>query len=120
MKTYPAMGEIDISETYSQFPDLSVPYLHYRKTLSDREPQTARDCKAVRGKWHIYTLLWGPERIEIKVDGKTCLVNKSGNSAFKKRYIVCLSGLNGLRGNRVFPETPLPSKMRVDWVRVWR
>ena len=120
VKTYPASGEIDISETYSQFPDLSVPFLHYRKKLTDREPQTARDCKSVRGKWHIYTLLWGPERIEIKVDGKTCLVNKSGNSAFKKRYIIALSALNGLRGNRVFPETPLPSTMRVDWVRVWR
>ena len=54
----------------------------------DPSPQTAQDCKAKRGKWHIYTLLWGPKRIEIKVDGKNCLVNTSGNRAFKKRYIL--------------------------------
>jgi len=119
-KNYPASGEIDISETYSQFPDLSVPYLHYRRAPGDRQPQTAQDCQAERGKWHVYTLLWGPERIEIKVDGKRCLLNTAGNRAFKKRYIIALTGASGLRGNRVFPTTPLPSTMRVDWVRVWR
>ena len=81
---------------------------------------TAHDCKAKRGKWHIYTLLWGPERIEIKVDGKSCLINTSGHRAFKKRYIVAFTAMNGLSGNRVTTKTPLPSTMRVDWVRVWR
>ncbi len=117
---YPASGEIDISETYSQFPDLSVPYLHYKKDRGDRTPMTAQDCKAQRGKWHVYTLLWGPDRIEIKVDGKTCLVNKSGNRAFRKRYILCFSALNGVGPNGVSSKTPLPSTMRVDWVKVWR
>jgi hypothetical protein len=119
-KNYPASGEIDISETYSQFPDLAVPYLHYRKARGDRSPQTAQDCKAERGKWHVYTLLWGPDRIEIKVDGKTCLVNTSGNRAFDKRYIICLSALSGVGPNGVSSKTPLPSTMRVDWVKVWR
>jgi hypothetical protein len=118
--SYPKSGEIDISETYSQFPDLSVPYLHYKKELGDFGPHTEQACKAKRGKWHIYTLLWGPERLEIKIDGKTCMVNTSGNHAFKKRYILCLSALNGVAGNRVTSKTPLPSTMRVDWVRVWR
>lgn len=119
-KSYPASGEIDVVETYSQFPDLGVPYLHYRRKFPDREPQTNQGCKSERGQWHTYTLLWGPERIEIKIDGKTCLVNTSGNVAFKKRYILCLSGLNGLRRNRPVSQTPLPSTMRVDWVKVWR
>jgi Glycosyl hydrolases family 16 len=119
-KDYPASGEIDISETYSQFPELSVPFLHYRKKQPDPSPQTAQDCKSTRGKWHTYTLLWGPERLEIKVDGKTCLINTSANRAFKKRYIICLSALNGVRGNGVSSETPLPSTMRVDWVKVWK
>lgn len=119
-KNYPASGEIDISETYSQFPNLSVPYLHYKKERGDPGPQTKQDCKSQRGKWHIYTLLWSPKRIEIKIDGKTCIVNKSGNRAFDKRYIICLSALNGLGPNGVSSKTPLPSTMRVDWVRVWR
>jgi len=118
--SYPAMGEIDIVETYSQFPDLAVPYLHYRRNFGDREPQTAQDCEAKRGQWHTYTLLWGPKRIEIKIDGKTCLINRSGNQAFKKRYILCLSALSGVGPNGVTSKTPLPSMMRVDWVKVWR
>ena len=62
----------------------------------------------------------GPSRIEIKVDGKRCLVNTSGNRAFKKKYIVAFTQSVGLRGNAPTHETPLPATMQVDYIRVWR
>jgi len=117
---WPASGEIDIAETYSQHPDLAVPFLHYGSGGVQKGVNTAQDCEAKRGKWHVYTLIWGPEKIEIKVDGKRCLLNTSGDRAFKKKYIVCFTAMNGIGGNRVTSKTPLPSTMRVDWVKVWR
>ncbi len=48
-KKYPASGEIDISETYSQFPDLSVPYLHYPRQRGDPGPQTAQTARPSAG-----------------------------------------------------------------------
>ena len=120
---WPAAGEIDIVETYSQYPNLAVPFLHY--THNDNggpKPglNTAWDCKARRGRWHLYTLLWGPERIEIRVDRKRCLLNTSGDRAFKKKYIIALTAALGLGQNRVNSDTPLPATMTVDYVKVWR
>jgi beta-glucanase (GH16 family) len=120
---WPAAGEIDVAETYSQFPDLAVPFLHYTHNDNGgpvRGLNTAWDCKAHRGRWNVYTLLWGPRRIEIKVNGKRCLVNTSGDPAFRKRYIVAFTQSVGLRGNGVTSTTPLPATMRVDYIRVWR
>lgn len=120
---WPAAGEIDIVETYSRHPDLAIPFLHY--TWNDNggpKPgvNTAWDCKAERGRWHVYRLLWGPDRIRIDVDGKRCLVNTSGDPAFDKRYIVALTQALGGRGNLPTAETPLPATMSVDYVKVWR
>ena len=120
---WPAAGEIDVIETYSRYPDLGVPYLHYtRDDNGGPKPgvNTSWDCKMRRGRWHTYTLLWTAHRIEIKVDGKSCLVNKSGDRAFKKKYIVAFTQSTGLRGNRPTTKTPLPATMRVDYIRVWR
>jgi beta-glucanase (GH16 family) len=120
---WPAAGEIDVAETYSQWPDLAVPFLHY--TANDNGGakdglNTAWDCKAKRGRWHNYTLLWGPDKIIINVDGKRCLRNTSGDRAFKKKYIVAFTQSVGMRGNRPTPDTPLPATMQVDYIRVWR
>jgi len=119
---WPAAGEIDVAETYSQWPDLAVPFLHYTHNDNGGPKaglNTAWNCKARRGRWNVYLLLWGPKRIEIKVNGKRCLVNTSGDRAFRKKYIVAFTQSIGLRGNRVTPETPLPATMKVDYIRVW-
>jgi len=120
---WPAAGEIDVAETYSQFPDLVVPFLHYTHNDNGGPKQgvnTSWKCEAKRGRWHRYTLLWGPDRIEIRVDGKRCLLNTSGDRAFRKRYIVAFTQSVGLRGNAPTSETPLPATMQVDYIKVWR
>ena len=96
---WPAAGEIDIAETYSQYPDLAVPFLHY--TWNDNGGpvpglNTAWDCVAHRGEYNTYTLEWTATRLEIKVNGTTCLVNTSGDPAFEKPYIVALTQLLGV------------------------
>ncbi len=120
---WPAAGEIDVVETYSQYADLAVPFLHYSHD-DNGGPQpglnTAWDCKARRGRWHVYTLLWGPERIEIRVDRKRCLLNRSGDRAFKKRYIIALTAALGVAPNVVNNDTRLPATMSIDYVKVWR
>jgi len=119
---WPAAGEIDVSETYSQYPDLAIPFLHY--TANDNGGaipglNTSWSCPAQRGVWNTYTLEWTPDRIEILVNGTSCLVNTSGDPAFDKPYIVALTQLLGVGGNRLTADTPLPATMNVDYVRVW-
>ncbi len=122
LELWPAAGEIDITETYSQHPDLAIPFLHYG-LLDNLGPQpglnTAWDCRAARGRYNTYTLEWTANRIEIFVNGRSCLVNTSGDEAFRKPYIMALTQMLGAEQNGYRSATPLPATMTVDYVRVW-
>jgi beta-glucanase (GH16 family) len=118
---WPASGEIDVSETYSVYPKLSIPFLHYSADSGGSQPgvNTAYDCTAYRGEWNTYTLEWTPSRIEILVNGRSCLVNTSGDPAFRKPYIVALTAGLGAGKNALTWKTPLPATMSIDYVRAW-
>ncbi len=120
---WPAAGEIDISETYSRYPDLSIPFLHYT-SYDNWGPNpglnTAWNCVAPRGEFNTYTLEWTATRLEIKVNGTTCLVNASGDAAFQKPYIAAFTQALGDSGNEYDGQAPLPAEMTVDYVRIWQ
>ena len=116
---WPTMGEIDIVETYSQFPELAIPFLHYRSVGPTAGVDTAYDCKAKRGKFTTYTMVWTAKRIEILVNGKPCLVNTEGPQAFKRKYILALTQAIGAGANRHTGAAPIPATMSIDYVRVW-
>jgi hypothetical protein len=120
---WPAAGEMDVAETYSQYPSLNVPFLHY--TWYDNwgpRPglNTSWNCAADRGVWNTYTVEWSPDRISIATNGKTCLVNTSGDVAFQRSYILAFTAALGTGANALTPGTPIPATMNVDYVRVWR
>jgi beta-glucanase (GH16 family) len=122
-RPWPASGEIDVAETYSVRADLAIPFLHY--TANDNGgpipgTNTAWDCTAWRGEWHTYTLEWSPSRIQVWVDGRSCLVNTSHDAAFDKRYIVNLTAALGIGDNTYGGAFALPATMDVDYVRVWK
>jgi beta-glucanase (GH16 family) len=120
---WPLSGEIDIAETYSHQPKLAIPFLHYAgiNALGPRPGvNTAWDCEAERGAYNTYTLTWTRDSLTIDVNGKTCLVNRSGNRAFNKPFIAALTSALGKGRNALTPETPMPATMSVDYFRVWR
>lgn len=119
----PMPGEIDIVETYSVYPNLAVPFLHYdanpASVISGPHQTTAYDCLASRGEFHTYRLEWTATRIEIYVDDQLCLRNTSGDPAFRQNYIVALTQALGSGTNAATDATTMPAHTTVDWVRVW-
>ncbi len=118
---WPYAGEIDISETYSSYPGLSIPFLHYSADALGNlvGVNTAWNCAAARGVWNVYTLEWTASKIQIFVNGKLCLTNTSGDTAFMKPYIMALTQGLGAAGNVYDGRAPLGT-MSVDYVRVWK
>ncbi len=120
---WPDSGEIDVSETFSIHPRTSVSTVHYAATSAALWPgDNTSNCDARRGVWNTYTLEWSPTRIETFVNGKSCVVNTSGDSAFQKPYIINLTEGIGPEnmGNLPTSRTPNPATYSIDYVRVWQ
>lgn len=119
---WPSSGEIDVSETYSVYPDRSYPYLHSTMDLLGARPgvNTATTCVAQRGAWNTYTLEWSPTLFEFFVNGAPCLVTGSGDAAFQKAYFPILTQALGQYADAYDGRAALPATMNVDYVRVWR
>jgi len=118
--TWPASGEIDVSETYSVFPHNSYPRLHSADDDAAAGVNTAWDCAAERGTWNTYTLEWTPNRMQFFVNGKSCLTTTAVGPVFQKAYIPILTQALGAAYNLYDGNAPLPATMDVDYLRVWR
>lgn len=119
---WPASGEMDVMETYSVMPNLSVPFLHYSAdSLGPVDGfNTSWSCRAPRGLWHTYTLEWTASRIAIVVDGRTCLVSTDAAPSFRKRMIVSFTQYLGVGSNAYDGRVSLPSTTEVDYVKAWQ
>lgn len=116
---WPSSGEIDVAETYANYPGLAVPFLHYGSGTGNVGVDTAY-CPAVRGQWNTYRLEWSPTRLEVFVNGTSCLVNTSADIAFQKRYIVQFTAGLGYGSNAYTGATALPATTSIDYVKVWQ
>lgn len=118
---WPDAGEIDVAESYSSAPHTVIPFLHYSADSGGIQMGLNTNyCAAERGVWNTYTLEWSASRLEVFVNGRSCLVNTSGDPAFQKPYIIDLTQGIGPQSNLPVDGTPIPATMQVDYVRVWQ
>lgn len=90
---WPASGEIDFAEFYSQYPNLDVPSVHYNDSSSDPNV-TSDNCDINPALFNTYGVDWTPTSITVLYNG--------------------ISGSNAVSAN-----TPLPATTQIDWVRAW-
>lgn len=126
---WPASGEIDVAETYSNYPDRAIPYIHYLHTLG-ADPVTNTQCKiANMSSYHTYVAEWTSTGLTISYDGVTCLTHRwsallplFGSKPFDQPFSMIISQVLGNQYSTNFfnPDTtPLPATTTVDWVRAW-
>jgi beta-glucanase (GH16 family) len=120
---WPDSGEIDVAETFSIHPKSVLNALHYSADhLGLQDGVTSAVCTARRGVWNTYTLEWAPQKMEFFVNGRSCLVNTSGDPAFQKRYIINFTqGIGPAQmDNMPTSRTPMPATYKIDYIRVWK
>jgi beta-glucanase (GH16 family) len=119
----PDSGEIDVAETFSIHPSVSVAALHYSTGLFGLTRRvTTGVCDAERGVWNTYALEWSPQRLEFFVNGTSCLVETSAQPDFQKPYFINFTlGIGPVTmGNLPTARTPIPATYMVDYVKVWK
>lgn len=122
---WPASGEIDVAEWYSNVADHMYPSLHY--SGSDVSRDTAWNCVIGRADvFHTYAVEWGQTSMTFLYDGKACFTRSwapTGMSApapFDRGFTLdVMSGL-GVGGNAPTSATPSTTVTYVDYVKAWR
>jgi len=123
---WPASGEIDFAEFYSEYPELDVPYIHYNEATIDPDV-TAYDCVINASTFNTYGLQWSPDSLTMYYNGNVCLVDhptpaspESGNEPFNQPFFIALTQALGVNTNAFVPGvTQLPATTLVKFVRAW-
>ena len=130
---WPASGEIDIAEVYSQYPTLAIPYIHYNvnwlatnaRTNTNTVTNTA--CTITPGAFHDYVVEWTPTSITMIYDGTPCLIDHwvplpplRAPQPFDQPFFINLTQALGISPNTYnSATTPLPATTEVKYVRAW-
>jgi beta-glucanase (GH16 family) len=130
---WPASGEIDFSEFYSQYYWLDVPYIHYNYDSSTVDNATNTNvvtnyCHISLSQYNDYALEWSPGNLTITVNGAPCLIDNyipnnglASPEPFDQPFFILLTQALGSGTNAFDPSTtPLPATTSVDYVRVWK
>jgi beta-glucanase (GH16 family) len=117
---WPASGEIDFAEFFSNDAGYDVPYVHYARSASDANA-TAFGCTIDKRAFNTYAVEWTPKSITILTNGQVCLIDRpsGGPAPFDQPFFISLTQALGIGANAPSSATPLPATTQVDWVRVW-
>ncbi|MBN1413245.1 MAG: glycoside hydrolase family 16 protein [Spirochaetales bacterium] len=126
---WPSSGEIDIMEHVGYDPGVIHASIHCKKyNWRDHSEKTKIiKVKDVFDEYHVYTLYWYTDHIEIAVDGKKYFRFENENKSwiywpFDKRFYLILNiAIGGEWGGiQGIDESIFPARMVVDYVRVYR
>jgi beta-glucanase (GH16 family) len=130
---WPMSGDIDIAETYSEYPNVAIPYFHYvynPLTTSSNETNvvTNDDCVIDPTTFNRYDFEWTPTTLRVIYNGNTCLVDhwvalapESARDPFNRPFFINLTQALGIGTNQFDPATtPLPASTEIKYVRVWQ
>ncbi|MEZ0581349.1 IPT/TIG domain-containing protein [Nocardioides sp. MH1] len=123
---WPASGELDIAEWWSNASTYALPTLHY---VGDSADDTGWGCQvSTPSSFHTYTMEWYPHVVRFFIDGAMCF-ERSWNplgllspQPFDQPFSMILNmGVGTLSGiNQVSSDTPLPATYTIDYAKVWR
>ena len=118
---WPASGEIDFAEFYSEYPGLDVPDIHYSQSSTDPNV-TSYGCLINQDSFNTYGVDWTPSAITVLSNGQPCLVDhpSTGSEPFDQPFFIALTQALGVGTNAFTPGvTELPATTQIDWVRAW-
>jgi beta-glucanase (GH16 family) len=129
---WPASGEVDFSEFYSERSGLDVPFIHYDYDPSTTDVDTnanvvTKSCPINLSQYNNYAVVWQPGSFQITVNGMACLTdnyrpsNVASPAPFNQPFFISLTQALGAGANALEPSaTPLPATTSIDYVRVWK
>lgn len=112
--------EIDVMEILGHRPATVEMHLHYRRGGKVRQRGNEWTHPEVRRGWHTFAIDWRPGKLAWLVDG-VVRWRVTGAAVPKERmYLVANLAVGGEWPGAPNEETPFPSALTIDYVKVWR
>lgn len=126
---WPECGEIDIMENVGFEPDKIFGTVHTKAYNHMLNTQVGKSItvKDVYDEFHVYSVIWTPNKIEILVDDKIYMTfaneNKTTaewpfNQSFHLKLNVAVGGAWG--GQKGIDDSIFPQRMEVDYVKIYQ
>jgi beta-glucanase (GH16 family) len=126
---WPACGEVDIMEFYTGTVLANFGYGRNGKTkwLAFKQPLTELGGEAWTKKFHIWTMEWDDQKIDLLLDGRTMNhldlasadTADGGNPFHRPVYFILNQAIGGNCGGDP-SKTEFPVRFEIDWVRVYQ
>lgn len=121
-------GEIDIAEYFTAWPNRVIPHVRYEHPGDD--PSETSDTCTVENpdQFHRYAVEWTPKRIEMFVDGRSCLSTTWSMGTELKRPApfdqpFVLTMFQAWGASSAAPDVDdlpdMPARMQIDYVHIW-
>jgi beta-glucanase (GH16 family) len=131
---WPASGEIDFAEFYSDLASKDYPILHFPGSANDPNANVVPNGCAAPGAtpgggFNTYAVLWTPTSISTYFNGVKCFTDTYGSyvtnpdtppEPFNQPFFLNVTAALGMGLNAVNMHTPMPATTKIDWVRVWQ
>jgi beta-glucanase (GH16 family) len=120
---WPASGEIDVAEWWSEKSTEVLPSLHYNGRKKARD--SGLECGVADATvFHTYTVVWQRKVMHFLIDGEQCFVRRWKPDApqvapqpFDHPFSMIL---NMGVARRIAPQTEFPARFVVDYAKAWR
>lgn len=117
----PAKGgwppEIDILEAHGDKPSTVFQSLHSKVQKSITRKVT---MPGTGDQFHLYAVLWTPERLDYYVDGIKTATIPTTTDASQPMYLLANLAIGGKWPGDPDAGTVMPARMEIDHIRVWR
>jgi beta-glucanase (GH16 family) len=112
--------EVDIFETVGEQPDTVQMHTHWSEDGEDHQRGHKWHGSDLTNGWHTFGLQWEPDALTWYVDGEVrWRVTDPDQIPHEDMYLLTNLAVGGALTKPPNADTPFPSSLRVDYIRVW-
>lgn len=112
--------EIDVMESVGSSKGMDVFQTVHSKAAGKHRSKTKKITKLDVSAFHTYAVMWTPQELIFFIDGVETSRHPTPKDAHSPKFLIINLAVGGKWPGEPNSKTPMPARMDIDFVRVWR